>query len=126
MFTSKRRRLGSTTCSIGTHDQALRHHPASARSRAIFNEKGVGRRSAAKLLTKDEARRIAANIAKLPEAGAQGVRTKEKPPPLPRAVPSWCGVKLRRPNLAREKSVMPGRIYRNQGREFYSAVGRSR
>src|SRR6516164_11820519 len=27
MFTSKRRRLGSTTCSIGTHDQALRLTP---------------------------------------------------------------------------------------------------
>jgi endo-1,4-beta-D-glucanase Y len=33
----------------------------------VYYESKPGRRSAAKLLTKDEARRIAANIAKLPD-----------------------------------------------------------
>ncbi len=32
----------------------------------IYYEEGPGRRSAAKLLSRDEARRIAANVAKLP------------------------------------------------------------
>jgi hypothetical protein len=33
----------------------------------VYYEEGPGRRAAAKMLTKDEARRIAVNFAKLPE-----------------------------------------------------------
>ena len=44
----------------------MRDHNGQALSYVYFEEE-PGRRSAAKLLTKDEARRIAANIAKLPD-----------------------------------------------------------
>jgi endo-1,4-beta-D-glucanase Y len=44
----------------------VRDHNGQALAYVYFEEE-AGRRSAAKLLAKDEARRIAANIAKLPE-----------------------------------------------------------
>ena len=44
----------------------MRDHNGQALA-SIYFEDEPGRRSAAKLLTKDEARRIAANVVKLPE-----------------------------------------------------------
>jgi hypothetical protein len=54
----------------------------------VYYEEESGRRSAAKLLTKDEARRIAANIAKLPDW------LREQSPIMCRAshsaISNWC------------------------------------
>jgi hypothetical protein len=44
----------------------VRDHSGQQLAHVYFEEE-LGRQSAAKLLTKEEARRIAANIAKLPE-----------------------------------------------------------
>ena len=45
----------------------VRDHIAGNRLVYVYFEEETGRRSAAKLLSKDEARRIAANVVKLPE-----------------------------------------------------------
>ena len=45
----------------------------------VYYEEGPGRRSAAKLLSKDEARRIAANFAKRPEVLPEGALIRIAP-----------------------------------------------
>jgi len=52
---------------------------AGQRLAYVYFEEEPGRRSAAKLLTKDEAPRIAANIAKLPELPVKGLRRDQCP-----------------------------------------------
>ena len=54
---------------VRSSDLRLRRKMSLSRQKLayVYYENGPGRRSAAKLLTKDEAQRIAANIAKLPD-----------------------------------------------------------
>ena len=64
-----------------TNDACLIVRHANGQALAyVYFEGEPGRRAAAHLLTRDEARRIAANIAKLPESPAQDLSAATRSP----------------------------------------------
>jgi hypothetical protein len=68
----------------------VRDHAEQALAYVYFEEK-PGRRSAAKLLSKDEARRIAVNIAKLPEFDLSKREGRQNGGPLSQGTPGFRG-----------------------------------
>jgi len=66
----------------------------------VYFESEPGRRAAANLMTRDEARKIAAGIAKLPEL----LRAKIESPVVPPKRASACALRRRRASVSRASS----------------------